>query len=48
MYHAVLPLSLVQQGAGPSGPMLANQLGIHAFGVGVPIALLAARSARRA
>jgi hypothetical protein len=45
MRFVVIPLSLVRMGH--PGPLLvANQLFIHAFGVGVPIAWFAARSAR--
>jgi len=44
MRFVVIPLSLVRMGH--PGPLLvANQLFIHAFGVGVPIAWFAARSA---
>ena len=49
MQYVVVPLSLVRGGAGsPPLLMLLNQLGIHAFGVGLPIALFASWSARRA
>ena len=44
MRFVVIPLSLVRMGH--PGPLLVlNQLFIHAFGVGVPIAWFAARSA---
>jgi hypothetical protein len=49
MQYVVVPLSLVRSGAGsPPLLMLLNQLGIHAFGVGLPIALFASWSAWRA
>jgi hypothetical protein len=49
MRYVVVPLSLVRGGAGsPSLLLLLNQLGIHALGVGLPIALFASRSSRRA
>jgi hypothetical protein len=48
MQFLVVPLSLVRQGGSPTIPMLMNQLAIHAFGVGVPIAWFASRSARGA
>ena len=49
MRYVVVPLSLVRGGAGsPPLLLLLNQLGIHALGVGLPIALFASRSARRA
>lgn len=48
MQYVVLPLSFVRGGAGsPPLLMLLNQFGIHAFGVGLPIALFASWSARR-
>jgi hypothetical protein len=48
MQYIVVPLSLVRGGAGsPPLIMLLNQLGIHALGVGLPIALFASRSAHR-
>jgi hypothetical protein len=48
MRYAVVPLSLVRGGAGsPTLLLLLNQLGIHALGVGLPIALFASRSVRR-
>ena len=44
---SLVPLSLVRGGAGsPPLLMLLNQLGIHALGVGLPIALFASRSAQ--
>ena len=45
MRFVVIPLSLVRMGH-PGPALIANQLFIHAFGVGVPIAWFAARSAR--
>jgi hypothetical protein len=48
MYYGVLPITFNRPNAIPAWPMLVNQLGIHALGVGLPIALFAARSARRA
>jgi hypothetical protein len=45
MRFVVIPLSLVRMGH-PGPILIANQLFIHAFGVGVPIAWFAARSAR--
>jgi 4-amino-4-deoxy-L-arabinose transferase-like glycosyltransferase len=48
MYYVVLPITFNRPNAIPAWPMLVNQLGIHALGVGLPIALFAARSARRA
>lgn len=48
MRYVVLPLSLVRTGPFPSWTSLFNQLAIHAVGVGLPIALMASRSARRA
>jgi hypothetical protein len=47
MYFGVLPLTFGRPYVAPAWPQLLNQLGIHAFGVGLPIAWLAARSARR-
>ena len=48
MQYIVVPLSLVRGGAGsPPLLMLLNQLGIHALGVGLPIALCASWSAHR-
>jgi hypothetical protein len=46
MNAVVLPLAGFNV-AFPTWPNLANGLAIHAFGVGLPIALLASRSARR-
>lgn len=46
MRHVVLPLSAFQPGPF-SWPLFVNGLLIHAFGVGLPIALVARRSARR-
>jgi hypothetical protein len=49
MRYVVVPLSLVRGGAGsPPLIMLLNQLGIHAMGVGLPIALFAAWSTSKA
>jgi hypothetical protein len=45
MRFVVIPLSLVHMGH-PPPVLVLNQLLIHAFGVGLPIAWLAARSAR--
>ena len=47
MYHVVLPITFGRPYVTPALPQLANQLGIHALGVGLPIALIASRSARR-
>jgi hypothetical protein len=47
MYHIVLPITFGRPYATPALPQLLNQLGIHGLGVGLPIALFAARSARR-
>jgi hypothetical protein len=47
MYQIVLPITFGRPYAVPALPNLLNQLGIHAFGVGLPIALWASRSARR-
>lgn len=46
MYHVVLPITFGRPYVVPALPQLANQLGIHALGVGLPIALIASRSAR--
>ena len=46
MYYAVLPITFRRPNVLPAWPMLLNQLGIHALGVGLPIALWAWRSAR--
>jgi len=46
MYYAVLPITFHRPNVLPAWPMLLNQLGIHALGVGLPIALWAWRSAR--
>jgi uncharacterized membrane protein YagU involved in acid resistance len=46
MYHVVLPITFHRAYTLPAWPQLANQLGIHMLGVGLPIALLASRSAR--
>lgn len=47
MYLAVLPLTFSRPYTVPAPPQLVNQLGIHAVGVGLPIAWFASRSARR-
>ncbi len=44
MYYVVLPITFNRPNTLPAWPALANQLGIHAFGVGLPIAWFAARS----
>ena len=46
MYYVVLPITFSRPNVLPAWPLLVNQLGIHACGVGLPIALLARRSAR--
>jgi hypothetical protein len=46
MYYVVLPLSAAQSRASYVPWMLLNNLGIHAFGVGLPIALLARKALR--
>ena len=46
MYYVVLPITFGRPYACRRWPLLLNQLGIHALGVGLPIALLAWRSAR--
>ena len=46
MHYVILPASLVRMGPGPQlGWPLVNMLGIHMFGVGVPIALITAKHA---
>jgi hypothetical protein len=47
MYNVVLPTTFGRPYVIPALPQLLNQLGIHILGVGLPIALIAARSARR-
>ena len=47
MYQVVLPLTFGRPYTVPALPQLANQLGIHMLGVGLPIALIAAWSARQ-
>jgi uncharacterized membrane protein YagU involved in acid resistance len=47
MYYVVLPITFARPNTIPAWPLLVNQLGIHAIGVGLPIALFARRSARR-
>jgi hypothetical protein len=47
MYYVVLPITFGRPNTLPALPQLLNQLGIHALGVGLPIAWFAARSARR-
>jgi len=46
MYLVVLPATFGRPYAPPAIPQLLNQLGIHAIGVGLPIAWFASRSAR--
>jgi hypothetical protein len=46
MYQIVLPITFGRPYAVPALPQLINQLGIHALGVGLPIAWFASRSAR--
>lgn len=46
MYFVVLPLTFGRPYTVPALPQFANQLAIHALGVGLPIALFASRSAR--
>jgi hypothetical protein len=46
MQHIVLPLSAARAGPMP-WPLVVNGVLIHAFGIGLPIALAAAWSARR-
>ena len=48
MYHTVLPITFSRPNVLPAWPLLLNQLAIHALGVGLPIALVARRSSRRA
>lgn len=48
MYNVVLPITFGRPNTIPAWPLLINQLGIHAIGVGLPIALWASLSARRA
>ena len=47
MYYTVLPITFNRPNVLPAWPLLINQLAIHALGVGLPIALVARRSARR-
>jgi len=47
MYYGVLPITFNRPNVLPAWPLLINQLAIHALGVGLPIALVARRSARR-
>jgi hypothetical protein len=47
MYYGVLPITFNRPNVLPAWPLLMNQLAIHALGVGLPIALVARRSARR-
>lgn len=44
MNLVVLPMSAIGAGGLPAGPALINGLLIHAFGVGLPAALVAARA----
>ena len=48
MYYVVLPITFGRPNTIPALPLLVNQLAIHAVGVGLPIAIMAARSTRRA
>lgn len=48
MYYVVLPITFSRPNTIPALPLFINQLTIHAVGVGLPIALFASRSARRA
>jgi hypothetical protein len=48
MYQVVLPITFGRPYVVPALPQLANQLAIHALGVGLPIALIARRSSTRA
>jgi 4-amino-4-deoxy-L-arabinose transferase-like glycosyltransferase len=45
MYYIVLPITFSRPNRIPAWPLLINQLGIHAIGVGLPIAFFASRSA---
>jgi hypothetical protein len=45
MYSIVLPITFMRMPTVAPWPQLANQLAIHMFGVGLPIALFASRSA---
>lgn len=47
MYYVVLPITFGRPNTLPAWPQLANQLGIHALGVGLPIAWFARRSAQK-
>jgi hypothetical protein len=46
MNRAVIPLSAIGPAASPALPVLANGLLIHAFGVGIPSAVFAARASK--
>lgn len=46
MYFVVLPATFGRPYVTPALPQFINQLGIHAIGVGLPIAWFASRSAR--
>jgi len=47
MHYVILPASLVRMGPGPQlGWPLVNMLGIHMFGVGVPIAWITAKHSK--
>lgn len=48
MYLVVLPITFGRPFTIPAWPQLTNQLAIHAFGVGLPIALFARHSASSA
>jgi uncharacterized membrane protein YagU involved in acid resistance len=47
MYYVVLPATFGRPNTLPAWPLLINQLGIHALGVGLPIAWFTSWSARR-
>lgn len=47
MYGLVLPITFARPFTPAEWPQLANQIGIHAVGVGLPIALFANLSAKR-
>lgn len=47
MYYVVLPITFSRPNRIPAWPLLINQLGIHAIGVGLPIALIIARAGTR-
>jgi 4-amino-4-deoxy-L-arabinose transferase-like glycosyltransferase len=47
MYYVVLPITFSRPNRIPAWPLLINQLGIHAMGVGLPIALINSRAGTR-